>query len=102
MPARWGFEGSIAQERYAIRNDPAWLVDLHQPTLSSPPDFIQSGHFQCAVAQIESDSLAGAWGFSNWNVTGLPLGVQLIGMRRDEGRLLATASWLAKHVKGKA
>ncbi len=35
-------------------------------------------------------------------VGGLPLGVQLIGMRRDEGRLLATASWLERHVKGQA
>ena len=75
MPARWGFEGSISQERYAIRNDAAWLIDLHQPTLSSPPDFIQSGHFQCAVAQIESDSISGAWGFSNWDTTGLPMGI---------------------------
>jgi hypothetical protein len=48
---------------------------LHQPTLSSPPDFIQSGHFQCAVAQIESDSISGAWGFSNWDTTGLPMGI---------------------------
>src|ERR1051326_4685305 len=38
MPARWGFEGSIAQERAAIADSPAWLIDLHQPTLNSPPD----------------------------------------------------------------
>lgn len=79
MPARWGFEGSISQERYAIRNDPAWLIDLHQPTLSSPPDFIQQGHFQCAVAQIQSDTIPGGWGFANWDMTGLPMGV-LYGM----------------------
>ncbi len=75
MPARWGFEGAIAQERYAIRNQAAWLIDLHQPTLSSPPDFIQSGHFQCAVAQVESATMPGAWGFVNWNMTGLPIGI---------------------------
>ena len=79
MPARWGFEGAIAQERYAIRNAPAWLIDLHQPGLSSPPDFISNGHFQCAVAQIQSGSIPGAWGFANWDVTGLPWGV-LYGM----------------------
>src|SRR5207248_11193772 len=28
MPARWGFEGSIAQERAAIASSPAWLIDL--------------------------------------------------------------------------
>jgi Asp-tRNA(Asn)/Glu-tRNA(Gln) amidotransferase A subunit family amidase len=33
---------------------------------------------------------------------GLPFGVQLVGMRRDEGRLLRTAKWLVEHLrKGK-
>jgi hypothetical protein len=75
MPARWGFEGSISQERWAIRNDTAWLIDLHQPGLSSAPDFIKEGHFQCAVAQIQADNLPGAWGFANWELTGLPWAV---------------------------
>ncbi|CAN5243491.1 FHA domain-containing protein [soil metagenome] len=75
MPARWGFEGAIAQERFAIRNSPAWLVDLHNPGMNSAPDFIQGGHFQCAVAQVQSDSLSGAWGFEHWDVTGLPWAV---------------------------
>ena len=30
---------------------------------------------------------------------GLPIGVQLIGARRDDGRLLRTAKWLAEHVE---
>jgi Asp-tRNA(Asn)/Glu-tRNA(Gln) amidotransferase A subunit family amidase len=30
---------------------------------------------------------------------GLPLGVQLVGLRRDEGRLLRTAAWLVEHLK---
>ena len=30
---------------------------------------------------------------------GLPIGVQLIGLRRDDGRLLRTARWLAAHVE---
>ena len=75
MPARWGFEGSISQERWAIRSDPAWLIDLHQPTLTSAPDFIKDGHFQCAVAQIQADNISGAWGFANWDLTGFPWAV---------------------------
>lgn len=75
MPARWGFEGSISQERWAIRNDPAWLIDLHQSGLNSAPDFIKDGHFQCAVAQIQADNLPGAWGFSMWEFTGYPMAV---------------------------
>ncbi len=31
-------------------------------------------------------------------VDGLPLGVQLIGRRRDDGRLLRTARWLVEHL----
>lgn len=30
----------------------------------------------------------------------LPIGVQLIGARRDDGRLLRTARWLARHLAG--
>jgi Asp-tRNA(Asn)/Glu-tRNA(Gln) amidotransferase A subunit family amidase len=30
---------------------------------------------------------------------GLPIGVQLVGMRRDEGRLLRTARWLVEHLR---
>lgn len=32
-------------------------------------------------------------------VEGMPLGVQLIGMRRDDGRLLRTARWLVEHLR---
>jgi Asp-tRNA(Asn)/Glu-tRNA(Gln) amidotransferase A subunit family amidase len=35
-------------------------------------------------------------------VGGLPCGVQLIGKRRDEGRLLATARWVEDQAAGKA
>ncbi len=31
---------------------------------------------------------------------GLPIGVQLIGARRDDGRLLRNARWLARHLAG--
>jgi ABC transport system ATP-binding/permease protein len=75
MPARWGFEGSIAHERLAIAKDPAWLINLQNPTLNSPPDYVFNGHFQCAVAQMGSDSLKGAWGFVNYDLHWLPIAV---------------------------
>jgi hypothetical protein len=73
MPARWGFEGAIAQERAAIANSTPWVIDLHQPTLNSAADFVTDGKFYCATAQIGSDSLAGAWGFVEWNVPWIPI-----------------------------
>jgi len=79
MPARWGFQGSIAEERAAIQNAPAWVVDLHKPDLTSAPDFVFKGRFHCAVAQIASDTIPGAWGFSDWALTWLPFAV-LYGM----------------------
>lgn len=33
---------------------------------------------------------------------GLPFGVQLVGLRRDDGRLLRTARWLAEHLSEEA
>ena len=33
-------------------------------------------------------------------VNGLPVGVQLVGPRRDDGRLLRTARWLVQHLAG--
>ncbi len=79
MPSRWGFEGAIANERMAIVTSPAWNIDLHKPDLTSVPDFIQGGHFQCAIAQVASDSLIGAWGFTEWSTLWLPSAV-LLGM----------------------
>jgi ABC-type multidrug transport system ATPase subunit/pSer/pThr/pTyr-binding forkhead associated (FHA) protein len=73
VPARWGFEGAIAQERMAIANSPAWVIDLHQPGLNSAADFVSGGKFYCATAQIGSDALAGAWGFVEWNEAWVPL-----------------------------
>jgi len=75
MPSRWGFEGAIASERLAIASSPAWNIDLHKPDLTSPPDFVQNGRFQCAIAQVSSDSLSGAWGFVEWNALWLPSAV---------------------------
>ncbi len=79
MPARWGFEGSIAHERLAIEKQPAWWIDLQNPTLNSPPDYVFGGHFQCAVAQMGSEGLKGAWGFVMYDQFWLPFAV-LYGM----------------------
>jgi ABC-type multidrug transport system ATPase subunit/pSer/pThr/pTyr-binding forkhead associated (FHA) protein len=75
MPSRWGFEGAIANERLAIAGSPAWNIDLHKPELTSAPDFIQNGRFQCAIAQVASDTLNGAWGFTEWSAMWLPSAV---------------------------
>jgi ABC-type multidrug transport system ATPase subunit len=79
MPARWGFEGAIANERLAIIADKAWNISLNKPDLTSLPDFIVGGHFQCAIAQVASDSLNGAWGFGEYATLWLPSTV-LFGM----------------------
>jgi ABC-type multidrug transport system ATPase subunit/pSer/pThr/pTyr-binding forkhead associated (FHA) protein len=79
MPSRWGFEGAISNERLAIASSTAWNIDLHKPNLTSPPDFVTNGKFQCAIAQVASDSLNGAWGFTEWNSLWLPSAV-LFGM----------------------
>jgi ABC transport system ATP-binding/permease protein len=72
MPSRWGFEGAIAVERAALASRPAWNIDLHKPDLTSVPDFLTGGKFQCAIAQMASDSIAGAWGFTEWSVPWMP------------------------------
>jgi len=72
MPARWGFQGTIAEERAALANAPAWVIDLGKPNLNSAPDFVHAGQFHCAIAQIESDSIAGAWGFIEWAMPWVP------------------------------
>ena len=79
MPARWGFEGAISQERALIADSPAWVIDLHQPGLTSAADFVKNGRFHCATAQIESSTLSGAWGFVEWNDPWVPL-IVLYGM----------------------
>lgn len=79
MPARWGFEGSIAHERLAIAKEPAWFINLQNASLNSPPDYVFGGFFQCAVAQMGSDTLKGAWGFVDYAQHWLPIAV-LYGM----------------------
>jgi hypothetical protein len=78
-PARWGFQGVIAQERMAIANDLAWIIDLKRPETTSAENFVLGGKFKCAEAQIASTDFNGAWGFSNFQLTWLPPAV-LVGM----------------------
>jgi ABC-type multidrug transport system ATPase subunit/pSer/pThr/pTyr-binding forkhead associated (FHA) protein len=80
MPARWGFQGLAAQERIAVKSDPAWVIDLSRPTLNSIDNFITAGKFRCAEAQIASDSLNGAWGFVNYELAWLPIAVLAVMM----------------------
>ncbi len=75
MPARWGFQGLVAQERLAIKGEPAWIIDLERPDLNSLENFITSGKFYCAEAQIASDGLNGAWGFTHFEAVWLPIAV---------------------------
>jgi ABC transport system ATP-binding/permease protein len=75
MPSRWGFEGAIASERMAIAGASAWNINLHKPDLTSLPDFVQAGVFKCAVAQVASSSLVGAWGFTEWDTLWMPTAV---------------------------
>jgi hypothetical protein len=79
MPARWGFEGSITHERLAIATDPAWLINLQNPSLNDPSNYVVGGFFQCAVAQVGSGQLQGAWGFTNYLDIWLPSTI-LFGM----------------------
>jgi hypothetical protein len=75
VPARWGYQGVIAQERMAIGDDPSWVIDLKNPTLQSAGDFVFNGKFKCATAQIASDSFNGAWGFTDYDQIWVPFAV---------------------------
>jgi ABC-type multidrug transport system ATPase subunit/pSer/pThr/pTyr-binding forkhead associated (FHA) protein len=72
MPARWGFQGVVAQERTAVAADIAWVVDLKKPDLSSAADFVTAGKFHCAEAQLASKDFNGAWGFTDYALSWLP------------------------------
>jgi ABC-type multidrug transport system ATPase subunit len=74
MPARWGFQGIVAQERIAIANQPAWIMDL-QRTETSVDNFVTAGKFHCAEAQIAATNFNGAWGFTSYQQAWLPLAI---------------------------
>ena len=75
IPARWGFEAAVVHERTAIAADPAWLIDLSAQLTQkagAPEDFIEDKKFHCAVAQLASDQLNGAWAFTTYEQRFLP------------------------------
>jgi ABC-type multidrug transport system ATPase subunit len=78
VPARWGFEAAVVAERLANREDPAWLIALDTDK-SSGPDFVMSGKFECAVAQLAGDNFVGAWGFTTYENVWMPHAVLLGG-----------------------
>jgi ABC-type multidrug transport system ATPase subunit/pSer/pThr/pTyr-binding forkhead associated (FHA) protein len=80
MPARWGFQGTIAQERMAIANSPAWVLDLKKPDLTAPDSFVFQGKFHCAEAQLASLDFNGAWGFTDYQKVWLPPAVLVVIM----------------------
>jgi ABC transport system ATP-binding/permease protein len=71
IPARWGFEGAIAPERLALATNHAWLIDLGRAA-ESAPDFVEGGKFKCAIAQMASDTLPGAWAFTTYDQPYIP------------------------------
>lgn len=79
IPGRWGFQGVVAQERLSVAADPAWLMTIGKADLNSVSDFIVGGKFQCAIAQVASTELNGAWGFVSYAQVWLPYAV-LAGM----------------------
>jgi ABC transport system ATP-binding/permease protein len=72
MPARWGFQGVVAQERMAIAEAPAWIIDIKKPDTTSAENFLVAGKFHCAEAQIASTDFSGAWGFVDYQTYWLP------------------------------
>lgn len=72
MPARWGFQGVVAQERIAIAADPAWVLDIKKPDANSLENFVSAGKFHCAEAQIAGTDFNGAWGFTQYELAWLP------------------------------
>ncbi len=72
MPARWGFQGLVAQERMAVAANTAWVLDLKRPDLNAADQFVFGGKFHCAEAQLASTDFNGAWGFVDYQKTWLP------------------------------
>jgi ABC-type transport system involved in multi-copper enzyme maturation permease subunit len=62
VPSRWGFEGAIRPERIAVQHLEGWRIALPGAP-DSPPDFVINESFECALAQMQSTDLDGAWGF---------------------------------------
>lgn len=82
IPARWGLQGLVAQERAAIAAEDAWSIDLKlkDATMTSSDLFVKHGHFDCAIAQVAADDrFSGALNFTGWDQAWQPVAV-LLGM----------------------
>jgi ABC-type multidrug transport system ATPase subunit/pSer/pThr/pTyr-binding forkhead associated (FHA) protein len=71
IPSRWGFEATVVPERMGLAEDPAWTINLGND-VTSATDYIEGGRFKCAVAQMASDQLTGAWSFTTWEESFIP------------------------------
>jgi ABC transport system ATP-binding/permease protein len=80
MPARWGFQGIVAQERMAVANNAAWVLDLKKPDVTAPDNFVFQGKFHCAEAQLAGTDFNGAWGFVDYRQIWLPPAVLTVMM----------------------
>jgi hypothetical protein len=72
IPVRWGFQGVVGQERMAIADDPAWIINIGKPDVNAVDSFVFGGKFRCAEAQLASQEFNGAWGFTNYDSIWLP------------------------------
>ena len=72
MPIFWGFQGAVVQERLAVADSPAWVIDLQRPDTTSEANFVFGGKFKCAEAQLASNDFNGAWGFESYELFWLP------------------------------
>ena len=61
-----------AQERIAIANQAAWVLDLKKPDVTAADNFVFQGKFHCAEAQLASTDFMGAWGFVDYKHFWLP------------------------------
>jgi ABC-type multidrug transport system ATPase subunit/pSer/pThr/pTyr-binding forkhead associated (FHA) protein len=94
IPARWGFEGSIAPERFLNLGQKEWLFNLPKGKEALPPDVMErlflrdaGDHltFVCPKAYMGATQAVnsvggqfpfdGAWGFSMWQQMWLPFAV---------------------------
>lgn len=72
IPVRWGYQGVVSQERMAVADDPAWIINIGKPDVTAADNFVFQGKFRCAEAQLASHEFNGAWGFSSYDLIWLP------------------------------
>jgi hypothetical protein len=71
VPSRWGFEAAVTPARLAVADSAAWNIPVGAD-VTSAADYIFAGKFQCAMAQLASSELNGAWAFTRYEQRWLP------------------------------